>query len=299
VVLCDTGSVDGTVASALAFASEQHDPDPLVVGRFDWCDDFAAARTAAHRLASGEVHLTLDLDDRLVEGSGARRGACRLVESGAGALAARWDGGPYGERWRPRLLRAPVQWIGPTWELPAGAGAWESQIPFLAFPPVPRSELFSVRHERIAPRGRRDLAIALAWAARAPDDWRPLYAAAVEALDCEDHATFGESVARGLALELDGAVRALFLCQAAAEARRSGSAASSLALAREALAGDPDAVMAHLLCAAASLDQCAVMDASRHLADAELAGVPAELAGFHGQVRAAVAMAGMGGGGPG
>ncbi len=70
VVLCDTGSRDGTVAEARSFAKERGEPGKLIVGRFKWCDDFAAARNHAHSLASGEWHCYLDLDDRI---SGAER----------------------------------------------------------------------------------------------------------------------------------------------------------------------------------------------------------------------------------
>ena len=60
VVLCDTGSRDGTVAEARRYAKARGDAEKLVVGRFKWCDDFAAARTYAHSLATGDVHATID-----------------------------------------------------------------------------------------------------------------------------------------------------------------------------------------------------------------------------------------------
>jgi hypothetical protein len=41
VVLCDTGSGDGTIAEARAFAGERSEPGKLLVGQFTWTDDFA------------------------------------------------------------------------------------------------------------------------------------------------------------------------------------------------------------------------------------------------------------------
>jgi glycosyltransferase involved in cell wall biosynthesis len=68
VVLCDTGSRDGTIAEARRFAKDRGEPDKLIVGHFPWCDDFGAARTHAHSLASGDVHAYVDLDDRIIGG---------------------------------------------------------------------------------------------------------------------------------------------------------------------------------------------------------------------------------------
>lgn len=48
VVLLDTGSTDATVDVFQTWAKEQ--PLTYSVGRFEWCDDFAAARTAAENL---------------------------------------------------------------------------------------------------------------------------------------------------------------------------------------------------------------------------------------------------------
>jgi glycosyltransferase involved in cell wall biosynthesis len=51
VVLCDTGSRDGTVAEARRYAKARGEAGKLIIGRFKWVDDFAAARTYAHSLA--------------------------------------------------------------------------------------------------------------------------------------------------------------------------------------------------------------------------------------------------------
>jgi hypothetical protein len=59
-VVLDTGSQDETPAIAASFGAR--------VGRFDWCDDFAAARNAALDLADADWHLVLDADEWLIDG---------------------------------------------------------------------------------------------------------------------------------------------------------------------------------------------------------------------------------------
>jgi tetratricopeptide (TPR) repeat protein len=57
VVVVDTGSTDGTVAIAEAFGAR--------IGRFQWCDDFAAARNASLSLCTGDWVLSLDADEAI------------------------------------------------------------------------------------------------------------------------------------------------------------------------------------------------------------------------------------------
>ncbi|MBV9946028.1 MAG: glycosyltransferase [Myxococcales bacterium] len=64
MVVVDTGSRDGTKALALEAGARVFD--------FTWCDDFAAARNESLRHARGKWVLTLDADERLGPGSGAR-----------------------------------------------------------------------------------------------------------------------------------------------------------------------------------------------------------------------------------
>lgn len=61
IVVVDTGSADGTVAIAESFGAK--------IGRFDWCDDFAAARNASLELASGDWALWIDADETIDESS--------------------------------------------------------------------------------------------------------------------------------------------------------------------------------------------------------------------------------------
>jgi tetratricopeptide (TPR) repeat protein len=57
IVLVDTGSTDKTVEIAKEFGA--------VIGNFEWCDDFAAARNAALDLATGTWGMWLDADERV------------------------------------------------------------------------------------------------------------------------------------------------------------------------------------------------------------------------------------------
>jgi len=57
IVVVDTGSTDGTVRIAEDHGAEVH--------RFEWCEDFAAARNAALERARGDWVLVLDADEEL------------------------------------------------------------------------------------------------------------------------------------------------------------------------------------------------------------------------------------------
>jgi len=61
IVVTDTGSTDGTPELAQSLGAR--------VNRFEWCDDFAAARNACQAHAKGEWILWLDADERLKPGS--------------------------------------------------------------------------------------------------------------------------------------------------------------------------------------------------------------------------------------
>lgn len=189
VVLCDTGSRDGTIGQARTYAREHGEARKLLVGRFRWRDDFAAARTYAHSLATGDVHVTMDLDDRLMaDGNDLRDAAARLIASPkAGAVVALWSGPRTPGQWRPRLLRAPVIWDGPTWEQPA-------------FDAALITRRLRWHHTRECSRGTRDLDIALGWARREPANDRPMLAAASEARGLEDWPMVKQCCERALAL---------------------------------------------------------------------------------------------------
>lgn len=292
VVLCDTGSRDGTIGESRAFARERAETDKLLVARLKWRDDFSAARTHAHWLATGDVHVTIDLDDRLIGGVHLREVAARFEsEPELGAISALWEGRLYGEVWRQRLLRPPVIWVGATWEWPTAAGPWESQIRFLEPPSGAVTDRISVRHVRDVARGRRDLAIARKWARREPDNWRPWYVTAVEALDNDDSVRFQHACRRALRLELPDRIRALFLTQEALSAHARGERERAEELATQALSCGPDNALALVICASAALDRDDVEAASNHIAKAEERPLAPEVAGVHQAVKSRVAMA--------
>jgi hypothetical protein len=173
VVLCDTGSMDGTVGEARRYAQERDDADKLVVGHFKWCYDFGAARTHAHSLASGDVHTWIDLDDRL-EGAEHMHA---IVEQFAkrpqlGMIMAQYH---LGSEWNvpvDRFARAPVRWVHPTYE----------RIAPRHMDRVASTGAVLWRHTGDSQHGRRDLDIALRWAEEAPENWLPWFAAAKEAM---------------------------------------------------------------------------------------------------------------------
>lgn len=68
----DTGSTDGTVELAEAAGAR--------VERFEWCDDFAAARNASLSMASGDWILVLDADEALADPAGARQRLADFAE---------------------------------------------------------------------------------------------------------------------------------------------------------------------------------------------------------------------------
>jgi hypothetical protein len=236
--------------------------------------------------------VTIDLDDRLIGGWQLRAAAARFgSEPELDAIAALWDGPLYGKVWRPRLLRSPVEWTGAIWEWPLVAGAWESQIRFLEPAAQAITDQFSVRHTRAEPRGRRDLEIALRWAGRDPDDWRPWYVAAVEALDNDDSVTFEDACRRGLEQELPDRIAVLFLTQLALAAHMRGERERAEALAVDALSRGPENGLARLICASAALDRDDVQTASSHVEKVEGRPLPPELAGVHQAVKSRIAMA--------
>lgn len=58
LIIVDTGSTDATVAIAQDYGA--------IIGHFDWCNDFAAARNYALSLVTGDWVLVLDADEELV-----------------------------------------------------------------------------------------------------------------------------------------------------------------------------------------------------------------------------------------
>jgi glycosyltransferase involved in cell wall biosynthesis len=115
LVIVDTGSADDSIGVARAFAGDER--DKLVVGRYAWRDDFAAARNYADSLATGDWIAWCD-DDDLVEGLPALREMAENAHPQVGALYAvyeyaRLDGRCICEVYRERLVRkGRGRWVG-------------------------------------------------------------------------------------------------------------------------------------------------------------------------------------------
>lgn len=192
VVLCDTGSKDGTVAEARRFAKERGEPSKLIVGRFKWRDDFAAARTHAHSLASGEIHAWIDLDDRLQGASNIHTVVEAFGQRPDLAAINAWYELDPPVMFR-RFLRSPVRWEFPTYERPSPVrGAVRGKLDV--------TTLVRWHHAEDGMHGRRDLDIALRWAKDSPTSWRPWCCAALEAWkqldDFDLAAEYGERAIR-------------------------------------------------------------------------------------------------------
>jgi tetratricopeptide (TPR) repeat protein len=118
IVYVDTGSQDDTVKEAVALSLDYGEPDKLVLGEFEWCDDFAAARNYATSLAAGEWICWADLDDS-VEGAEHLRELARNAPPEVTALMFEYDyaqderGQCICTLKRERLVRAGhVEWEG-------------------------------------------------------------------------------------------------------------------------------------------------------------------------------------------
>jgi len=111
----DTGSTDATVALARSAGAR--------VARFDWCDDFAAARNAALELADADWNVVVDADEWIAEAGvellALRHAAPEFV--GALRVDSQFDtpGGPStAPSWLPRVLPRGVRYEGRVHEHP-------------------------------------------------------------------------------------------------------------------------------------------------------------------------------------
>jgi len=112
IIVCDTGSNDGTASIA-----ERHN---AVVVNFDWCDDFSAARNFAKSHATGEWIFSIDADEVLDEGGvqGLREAAESAGDAVSMAVQLIAQGSGH-QHWVPRFFRKEVDWVGQVHELPA------------------------------------------------------------------------------------------------------------------------------------------------------------------------------------
>jgi glycosyltransferase involved in cell wall biosynthesis len=120
IVVCDTGSTDKTVEIA-----EAHN---VTVVRFEWCDDFAAARNYAKQHTDCTWVLSIDADEVLAEG-GVAAARAAIAETSGQAVAVRLVAeGSGDEHWVPRLFRREVDWVGRVHELPEAVAQGGSDV---------------------------------------------------------------------------------------------------------------------------------------------------------------------------
>lgn len=119
MLVLDTGSTDATPDLARAAGAR--------VERFDWCDDFSAARNAALARADADWSLVLDADEWLVDGAAALQELRTLTPTyigvlrvdnlyGADAAAAQRSAS-----WLSRLLPRGARYEGRIHEQPGGS----------------------------------------------------------------------------------------------------------------------------------------------------------------------------------
>lgn len=188
IVLIDTGSKDGTIAAARRYATEHGDRDKLRVGKFRWCDDFAAARQAADDLATGQWFVWADMDDTVVGLDRLRQMAADATDDVraffcAYTYACDNDRNPVSELWRERVVRNDgTPWTGRLHEhkLFMGAGQVVKVDPQIAQ---------WVHHRDHTQRtSDRNLRVLDKWLAEEPDNPRVISSLALEYMGCERHA---------------------------------------------------------------------------------------------------------------
>jgi len=176
VALLDTGSSDRTVEIFEEWAAGQDLPLGHRIGRFEWCDDFAAARNAADELLSTDWLAWADCDD-VIEGAQDLCGAVARMPTDVAVLLCAYQmehpSGPVCATHRQRVFRRP-------------APAWRGRVhESRAIDPSRRPEagvrvLPEVAYWRTARDGmressqRRNAAILQRWIEEEPENPRPL-----------------------------------------------------------------------------------------------------------------------------
>jgi glycosyltransferase involved in cell wall biosynthesis len=168
VALLDTGSTDRTVEVFEEWAASQDLPLGHRVGRFEWRDDFAAARSAADALLDTDWTCWGDCDERALHVAPLREMVNSLPPEVAGVVCgidAIGDG-----RWLPRARvarRGRYEWTGRVHELIALDG------PAAGVPPP----ICAWVHTRTdwSDSDPRDERILRKWLADEPDNERALY----------------------------------------------------------------------------------------------------------------------------
>ncbi|MBX3609700.1 MAG: glycosyltransferase family 2 protein [Hydrogenophaga sp.] len=113
LLVLDTGSTDDTVALARQAGADVH--------RFDWCDDFSAARNRALDLADADWHLIVDADEWLIEGGEQVAALRHQAPDHLGQLGIRSEFGADSQvhvSWLTRVLPRGVRYSGRIHEQP-------------------------------------------------------------------------------------------------------------------------------------------------------------------------------------
>ena len=115
LVVLDTGSSDATPDLARAAGAR--------VGRFEWCDDFSAARNAALELADADWHVIVDADEWVVDGGRSLLALRHTAPDFVGTVRvdSRFDtpaGVSTAPSWLPRVLPRGVRYAGRIHEQP-------------------------------------------------------------------------------------------------------------------------------------------------------------------------------------
>ncbi len=202
VVICDTGSADGTLKAARAFAKKRGESLKLKTAHFQWTDDFSEARNFADSLATGMWVAWADLDDE-VTGLGTLRQMAAEASPDLMAFFCYYDyvrdpnGNCLSELWRERLVRRePFRWKDPLHEHKLITGGSIVQ--------VDRRQVQWLHHRSIDEKtsSERNLRILKKWDEREPGNARVLSSIGQEYMGTEKHAE-AEAILRRV-LECEG-----------------------------------------------------------------------------------------------
>ena len=216
VVLCDTGSTDNTIAVARKFAKQHGNPNKLKIVRFEWVDDFAAARAYADTHATGEWLAWCDLDDT-IEGFARARVQIEGLPAEINTVTARYDyavdehGNVFSQLWRERVVRhGHGEWQGEIHEVKIIENAQAAQL-------NPSACRWVHHRDHTGERSTRNLKLLEAWREREPGNPRCLLYLGTELMGLNRHEDAVEVFREHIAVEphLDvraGSTRLLCMC---------------------------------------------------------------------------------------
>jgi glycosyltransferase involved in cell wall biosynthesis len=192
VVLVDTGSEDSTAEVFEEWAERQDFPLDYKLDRFEWCDDFAAARNAADALLETDWLAYADCDDEMVGAERLRGLVYATPEDVTHALLSYAFAQPgqsldFAEHYR-LFRRGFGCWSGPVHEMK------HLHVDDRRAARVDREVCYwkTRRHGWRQPSAERNRRIARQWVRREPNSARALFCAArEELLFCRGDEGFG------------------------------------------------------------------------------------------------------------